>query len=695
MALIPISGWIMTHEITTALSLLFSPDKVVELRTISDDGVGSGYYDDLVKLAHDAEIAGDAAPQGIYVTLNEVNPALLSRRANRFKMRLSKKDTTTADEDIVRRRWLPIDIDPVRPSGVSSSDQEHDAATEKAGMVGAFLAEKGFPAPLVADSGNGAHVLYRIDLPNDEESRDLVKRCLEVLAVVFDDKESTIDTAVHNAGRIWKLYGTIGRKGDHTEGRPHRRSRVIEPGAQMTVSREMLEQLTTIVPSNPPPPPPTEQKSYTPGSTIDLREWLTRYGIGFSGEKPHQGETIYPLDEYPFSMAHTDGGYNIQFGNGAIFAGCHHNSCGGGQQRWQELREKFEPELAEKRKGREEKFREWERERAHARATRDGLQDVLPSSSTRNDASGCEVPALSGDTRGRRVSSKSNEFPGREEALTILQSGDPIKGMLASFARDHEGDQVLAECLILSLASRSVLNTTGLHVSVTGVSEKGKSHAFSTMLQQVPARFRLSGRISNKALFYLDDPLPGTIIVLDDTTLSEEMGEILKGVTTSFLEPFIYRTVSKDRKGVICTIPERCVWWVAKVEGVGDDQVFNRMLTVWIDDSIDQDSRVVTRILEKDVDLPTFEKLEREDLAVCRAMREILGDLRIYVAVPFGPRIRFQDTANRRNPEMLMGLIKAYAILRFSQRDKTESGGVTCITATIEDFSPHRNFTHS
>ncbi|MCX6694580.1 MAG: hypothetical protein NT074_08580, partial [Methanomicrobiales archaeon] len=112
-------------------------------------------------------------------------------------MRLSKKDTTTADEDIVRRRWLPIDIDPVRPSGVSSSDQEHEAAIEKAGRMGAFLAEKGFPAPLVADSGNGAHVLYRIDLPNDDASRDLVKKCLEVLAVIFDDKESTIDNAVH------------------------------------------------------------------------------------------------------------------------------------------------------------------------------------------------------------------------------------------------------------------------------------------------------------------------------------------------------------------------------------------------------------------------------------------------------------------------------------------------------------------
>ncbi len=74
--------------------------------------------------------------------------------------------------------------------------------------------------------------------------------------------------------------------------------------------------------------------------------------------------------------------------------------------------------------------------------------------------------------------------------------------------------------------------------------------------------------MSNKALFYIDDLKPGTAIVFDDKSLSEEMQEILKGVTTSFRKPFIYRTVSKDRKAQVCTIPERCIWWVAKVEGV-------------------------------------------------------------------------------------------------------------------------------
>jgi len=142
-----------------AISLLFPPGQVVELRII-DDGIGSGYYQDHEKLAADVQLVEGTKPQGIYVTLNEVDPALLSRRSNRFKMRLSKKDATTADSDIVHRRWFPVDIDPKRPSGVSSSDEEHQGALTRAEEIKAFLmATHGWPDPIVADSGNGAHLL--------------------------------------------------------------------------------------------------------------------------------------------------------------------------------------------------------------------------------------------------------------------------------------------------------------------------------------------------------------------------------------------------------------------------------------------------------------------------------------------------------------------------------------------------------
>ena len=109
---------------------------------------------------------------------------------------------------IIRRRWLPIDIDPVRISGVSSSDSEHESALSLARTIRSWLTDNGWPDPVIADSGNGAHLLYAIDLPNDDASRDLVRSFLELLDCRFSTSACRVDTANFNAGRIWKVYGT-------------------------------------------------------------------------------------------------------------------------------------------------------------------------------------------------------------------------------------------------------------------------------------------------------------------------------------------------------------------------------------------------------------------------------------------------------------------------------------------------------
>ena len=125
------------------------PGQVVEVRALTDQYTHSGYFSDRDALIRAVEpLDTDSSVLGIYVTLNEVNPALLSRRANRIKMRLGKKDNTTSDADILRRRWLPIDIDPLRPSGVSSTDEEHGLALAKSEEVARWLAGLGFSEPV-------------------------------------------------------------------------------------------------------------------------------------------------------------------------------------------------------------------------------------------------------------------------------------------------------------------------------------------------------------------------------------------------------------------------------------------------------------------------------------------------------------------------------------------------------------------
>ncbi len=334
-------------ETFNALQLLAPPSGVFEVRALGDR-TASGYFDaDHLEQAAKAIEALDAAGtySGIYVTLNPVNPALLSRRSNRIETRLGQKDATTAEADIIRRRWFPVDIDPKRPSGISSTDEEHQAALDMRDRIADWLAEQGFPEPVRADSGNGAHLLYPIDLPNDDDATSLVKDVLSALDALFSNGDVNIDAANFNAARIWKIYGTLTRKGDNTPERPHRRARIDSiPAGLVEVPVERLRHIADILPREDPAATTTgtARRATSPG--IDLGAWLADHGIAVRSTKPWRGGTLYVLGECPFSGAHRDGAYAIQFASGAIYAGCHHAGCGGGSQRWPELRAMYEPD---------------------------------------------------------------------------------------------------------------------------------------------------------------------------------------------------------------------------------------------------------------------------------------------------------------------------------------------------------------
>jgi hypothetical protein len=213
-------------EIERGISLLFDPSGVVEVRVPKTRaGVVAGYFDDQVALAAAIE-AADAkyCAGGVYYVLNPVDPALLGRAYNRLK---EHAEYTTADNNILRRRWLPIDLDPVRPAGISSSDEEHAAAIARVRVIADDM-EAEWGRPILADSGNGAHALYRIDYANTQESLECVSAALSELDRRYSDAVVKVDTTSSNAARIWKAYGTVARKGDSIPGRPHRLSRILE-----------------------------------------------------------------------------------------------------------------------------------------------------------------------------------------------------------------------------------------------------------------------------------------------------------------------------------------------------------------------------------------------------------------------------------------------------------------------------------
>lgn len=194
----------------------------------------SGYYDysHLDKAAHDLAVLDHMRrPKGIYMTINPVNPALLARACNRL---VERPKATTSDADIVRRRWLPFDIDPKRPSGISATDAEVDLAVSLAGDIEDILRSMGWSYPLYASSGNGQYMLYRVDLPNDAASLALVNRIYAAVnhrlgGIDPSRPYAEIDTTVGNAARILRVGGTINRKGDETPDRPWRVCEYYDP----------------------------------------------------------------------------------------------------------------------------------------------------------------------------------------------------------------------------------------------------------------------------------------------------------------------------------------------------------------------------------------------------------------------------------------------------------------------------------
>src|SRR5262249_37941766 len=233
---------------------LFVPEGyVAELRALKVADVQfsvpqprSGFFD----AEHVAEMAKQALDvtqdsEGVYFTINPLNRDLLARRCNRVDRAKSGENAT--DKDVARRHWLLIDADPVRIGGVSATDGEKARALELVEGVREKLTGSGWPLPLLADSGNGYHLLYRIDLPVDDQ--ELVKKVLAALADQFDTEAVKIDQKVFNPSRIVKLYGTKARKGDDTPERPHRWTKVLElPEKLEIVPDRLLEELAAKAP---------------------------------------------------------------------------------------------------------------------------------------------------------------------------------------------------------------------------------------------------------------------------------------------------------------------------------------------------------------------------------------------------------------------------------------------------------------
>ena len=338
------------NEITHALRLWFQAGDVFEVRVLDAvsadyrrEHIESGYFDYEHISAVPEVLKRLLSFRGVYVTVNPVNPDLLARAVNR--LRPAGRNPTTADTDIVRRRWLLIDCDPRRASGVSSSNAEHESALAKAREIRDGLSSLGWPDPIMTDSGNGAQLMYRIDLPADDG--ELVRRVIGEIAKASSEQVA-IDTSVHNPARIWRLPGTMNCKGDSIPERPHRMARILEePQDIVSVSLKQMQDIVSYQNKNPQTDVPDDEWKHTIPA-FDLDSWIAQYCPELGSPQPWKGGRKWIFPVCPFNEAHTNkSAVLIQEPSGAVAFKCHHNGCSGND--WRALRELREPGCYDRR----------------------------------------------------------------------------------------------------------------------------------------------------------------------------------------------------------------------------------------------------------------------------------------------------------------------------------------------------------
>ena len=310
---------------------IFKPEGVIEVRSM-DVYTFSGYFKDREKLVAELMKRNDKT---WYFVMNDINDACYSREQS--ERILSKKGLkTTGDKEIDQIKWILIDADPKRPSGVSSTDAEKEKAKKTIKRVYKYLRGEGFSDPVVCDSGNGYHLLYSVDM--DVDDAKCTEKFLKALDILFSDKDVEIDTSVFNPSRITKVYGTIARKGANTEERPHRASGFVYIPEEIRVnSIHLLKKVISIIPE---PPKPVYRNNSI--EAFDIDDFIAKHGIRVKYETKSGDVRKLVLEECPFDHNHKAPDSAIFVMNsGAIAFKCFHNSCS--DKGWKDLRQMFDP----------------------------------------------------------------------------------------------------------------------------------------------------------------------------------------------------------------------------------------------------------------------------------------------------------------------------------------------------------------
>ena len=320
--------------------------ELVEIRVLDPNTrkTYSGYFTDIETLLSTIKPYDKCA---LYFTLNKIDDACYSREQH--DKISTKVKATTSDNEILSRKWCLIDVDCEKPSDTNSTNEEKELAKVVVNNVYKFLRDEGFEKPIICDSANGYHLLYKQDMQSTPANTEVMKKFLQVLDMYFSNEKVKIDCSTYNASRVCKLYGTYSRKGSNTKDRPQRMSYILQVPTEVKITpNEYFEKVASYLPE----PEKKDRFNNYGASSFDLDEFIKEHDIKVAKIEDGKDYRKYVLEECPFCSAHKapdsalfkmkDGGYGFK---------CLHNSCS--QYTFKDFRLKYDPQAYQRRDYRE------------------------------------------------------------------------------------------------------------------------------------------------------------------------------------------------------------------------------------------------------------------------------------------------------------------------------------------------------
>jgi hypothetical protein len=291
-----------------------------------------------------------------------------------------------------------------------------------------------------------------------------------------------------------------------------------------------------------------------------------------------------------------------------------------------------------------------------------------------------------GSTNGKKLpplEDRLTAFPEhiKKKANDILDTGDPFLYICDTWNERHVGDRNLGDLLACSVASTQILNLdVGINEKPSGDTESGKSSACIEMGKLCPVwKFRQT-TFSPKALYYMTDLLPGTIIYTDDIDLVKtEVMSTIKKITGEFEDPTILDTII-DGKAVTKVIPSRLNFWLSSVDTIDDKQLGTRFVYSNTESGTEHDKEVNHKQRGKALGKPLEE--DNEKILICRCMFEYICDQLYYVFSPYLFASTWSAESEKRNLEKFSSVLFSITVFKYRQRETLHGN----LVGTLEDW---------